>query len=444
MADEKRGAGGSASDGEARAAWTAVQWRDHKVALRAAADDADCSSDTLLELVNEVTCSLLAGAPPDGVANEAAVGCINAIIDALCARPSGDAPLRAAVTAALHTVTKSRTQSARSALFQAAAGALVGMLDQYSLDEPAQILDAVCVLFSYVHARIEGGSNGEQLLCRVPAGFATAAAAALARTCVRYVAVAEVSDTLLGTLLLLLKGAGDDKAAMQRAVLDASLSFPRWLLSGLTSFGKAHSNSRHMYAAHKAALLLLLGSGAEVSALLRAEPGAATGEATSLRAAVRALRASASGSAVHMHEALSAAESLVFMFMGTPEELKAAQAQARRADVLSGVLDFRIEVLIARGCADTDLCSHVLCVLQAIADDESESIVREAVTQAAVNAVFAVLRAHAATMDRDTAGPLCSYLLNAAHRFGRRPNGAGKTPAINAGISLYAAASRAH
>ena len=405
MADEKRGAGGSASDGEARAAWTAVLWRDHKVALRAAADDADCSSDTLLELVNEVTCSLLAGAPPDGVANEAAVGCINAIIDALCARPSGDAPLRAAVTAALHTVTKSRTQSARSALFQAAAGALVGMLDQYSLDEPAQILDAVCVLFSYVHARIEGGSNGEQLLCRVPAGFATAAAAALARTCVRYVAVAEVSDTLLGTLVLLLKGAGDDKAAMQRAVLDASLSFPRWL---------------------------------------RAEPGAATGEATSLRAAVRALRASASGSAVHMHEALSAAESLVFMFMGTPEELKAAQAQARRADVLSGVLDFRIEVLIARGCADTDLCSHVLCVLQAIADDESESIAREAVTQAAVNAVFAVLRAHAATMDRDTAGPLCSYLLNAAHRFGRRPNGAGETPAINAGISLYAAASRAH
>jgi hypothetical protein len=437
MADENAALAGAPpnANGEPRAAWTAVQWRAHEAAIRAAAADA------LVELVDEVTRSLLAGAPPDGVANEAAVGCINAIIDALHARPSGDVPLRAAVTGALHTMLKMEVLHANTAFYRAVANAFVSMLGQYSLDEAEQVKYACHALDSHFRARVPGASDGEPQQRLVTGGLAKTAAAALARACVRYISLPEVSNISIGTLDLLLKEVGDDKAAVRRAALDAAPSLPRVLLSALTSYAEAQSNDCFT-AIHRCVLLEKLGADAEVAALLRAEPGAANGEATSLRAAVRACRAYAGNFPGSSLNVLVTAEVLVVMFAGTRAELAADYTRMFRAFVRSGLVEFQVELLILRGSGDAKVFSHVLHALRALVLSETDSIARKAATQSAVNAAFAALRAHAATLDAAAATNLSSYLRSAAYRFGRRPNGNEETPAALA--SAFVPLLRAH
>ena len=414
------------ADGEAHAAWTAVQWRDHEAALRAAAADADCSSEMLAGLVHEVTRSLFAGAPPDDDgACEAAVECVNAVIDALHARVPCDTSLRFAVNIALHLVTDVGLHTNTVPAFsQAVAGALISMLNQFSLDdEPEHALCACSTLATHIRARI-GLSSGD-----VTGELATAAAVALARTCVRYASVPQVSHSSLDLLGFLVRGGRDDLASTRRAVLDAAPLLPRVLLSALTSYGEAHSDDDALHAFLICALLERLAADAEVAALLRAEPGAANGEATSLRAAVRALRAFSITSPGLAPGALSTAEVLVATFAGIAEVLQVTPTQMFRVGVRSGLVEFQIELLISQGCEVAGVFTHALAVLQALVQDDSDIIARKAATQPAVNAVFAALRAHAATLDVTAAQHLSKYFLNAAHRFGRRPNGADEIPA---------------
>ena len=445
MADESAAPARAAPDaeGEQRAAWTADEWRAYAAAIRAAADDADYSF-LLVGLVNAVTCSLAAGWPCDDAdACEAAAACIVAVIDALYARPP-DAALRAAVASALHAVTTSWPQSLRLTLEfrQAVSGALVSMLDQFLLDEPVQTVSLCSALHRCFTARAEGAVDGEPSQRLMSSGLATAAAAALARTCVRFVSVPYASNVSAAVLSLVLNRTDDDQAPVRRAVLDAAPSLPRVLLSALTSFGETHNDDGADLVYVKGLLLQLLGKDAEVAALLRAEPGAASGEGATVRAVVRALGASATVFPERLLAALVTAESLVKIFTCTEEELAALPTRVHRAYVRSGLVEFEIEQLVSRGCADAQVFARVLIILQAIVRDESESIAREAVTQPAVNAVFAALRAHAATMDAALANLLCVYLSNAAIRFGRRPSGADMTPAALA--STFAPLLRVH
>ena len=427
MADENAALAGAPPNdgGEAHAVWTADQWRAHEAALRAAADDADCASDTLAGLIDEVTRSLLAGAPPNGDANEAAVGCIYAIIGALYARAPCDTSLRSSVNIALHAVTDAGLHTNTVPAFsQAVAGALISMLNQFSLDdEPEHALCACSTLATHIRARI-GLSSGD-----VTGELATTAAAALARTCVRYASVPQVSHFSLDELGFLVRGRLDDLAEVCRAVLDAAPLLPRVLLSALTSYGESHNDDDAKHAFLICALLERLAADAEVAALLRAEPGAAIGEATSLRAALRALRVSATTAPELAPVALSTAEDLVYRFAGTHEELMLAPTRLFRAGMRAGLIEFQIELLVTIGYEDAKLFSRVLLSLQSIAGLESESIARKAATQPAVNAVFAALRAHAETMGVSTATTLSLYLFTAAHRFGRRPSAAGQAPA---------------
>jgi hypothetical protein len=77
--------------------------------------------------------------------------------------------------------------------------------------------------------------------------------------------------------------------------------------------------------------------------------------------------------------------------------------------------------------------------LQTIVYDELDGIARKAATQPAVNAAYAALRTHGATIDAVTATALCNYLFAAAERFDRRPV---RTPAARA--SAFAPLLRAH
>jgi hypothetical protein len=384
--------------------------------------DVDCA---LVGLIDAVTLSLSAGWPHDeDDACNAAAECVTAVIDALYSRPP-DAALRAGVTSALHAVTESWPQSLPLEFRQAVFGALVSILDQFSLDECDQAVSSCSALISCITARAKGAVDGEPSQRLMSSGIATAAAAALARSCVRFVSVHDSdASNALATVLCLLLNRTDDQAPVRRAVLDAAPSLPRVLLSALTSFGETHDDDGAFCAANISLMLGPLGLEAEVAALMRAEPGAANGDATSLRAAVRAVRALANACPKQSLRALYTVKFLVATF-----SKQASPNQACGAYVRSGLVDFQIEQLISRGCADAEVFAHVLVVLQAIARDESESIARKAVTQPAVNAAFAALRAHATTMDAAAADHLCSYLWSAADRFGRRPTGAGTTPA---------------
>lgn len=426
------------AEGEQRAAWTAAEWRAHEVAVRAAADNKDCSSKALVGLVVEVTLSLFAGLPrDDNDARIAAADCVNAVIDGLYSRPPGGAQLRAAVTTALYAFTSAEGWYTSLTVHDAVTGALVHVLDQFSLDESALARRAVSALDFCFRALIEGAADGEPP--RVMTGKrATAAAAALARASARH-----VTGPAASILVLLLKEACDDKVAARRAALDAAPSLPRVLLSELTSFGEAPGDNGAPNAAHASALLVVLAAEPEVAALLRAEPGAATGEAVSLRAAVHALRAMATDAPMTSLGAVSAAEVLVIMFANALRERYSLSPLLHRAYVASGVLEFQVELFISRGSLDAKLFSHLLITLDAIiVCNESDAIARKVATQPAVDAAFAGLRAHAAAMDALTLRRLTSYLYEAATRFGRRPNVPGKSPAVLA--SAFVPPLRAH
>ena len=443
MADESAASAHAApnAEGEQRVAWTATEWRAHEVVLRAAAADADCSSDVLVGLVNEVTCSLAASvAPADKESLVATMNCVGTVMRALYTRPTGDAPLRAAVTAALYACTGPRCLGASVAFYQHVVRALVLMLDEFSLDETEQALRAVSALDSYVRAWTEG-SDGEPRPPLMTGELATATAVTLSRACVRYNADANVSRFTVSALGALLQNAGD-RVVVRRAALDTTPSLPHMLMTALTLYGEAQSDDRAIHAGYVSMLLEQLAGDAEVAALLRAEPGAATGEAASLRAAVRAMRACATSTPTASLGALFTAENLVGIFTCTLKEIEAGPTSDHGAGVRSGLVDFQIELLLSRCQTDARLFSHVLHTLHSLLLDESDSIARKVATQPAVNAAFAALRAHAETLDTTEARLLSQYLFGVAGRFDRRPKGSGITPAVLA--SAFMPLLRAH